>query len=221
MSKFSDNLARDMTKHSNAWRGAASYAATHLLPFFTKTVHGAGEMAKDFGVAKKMPAWFHTATEGAGNLENAANAWHGGLSRGGKAMATAAGFGAPIAGITMIPGLDKVLWPEFGPATNIGNALGQLSSTGDKGKQLAQQGGLDAVGSLYEKLQNSGYGRRRQLLNSPTDWSQMTQGAQEIAGKRQPQQMSGVGAVLNTLNPFSSGDISPWIQQQVRNQIPR
>lgn len=224
MTQLSTFLSQDMVKQA----GLGAFVATHLLPGAGRLLRGTAHLAKDVGLNKVAPGAYQSIRNmglGAAKLQRSSGQFARGVQTvNGKvvrqnpwyrsmAVGTAS-LGMPIAALAT-PGLRSAVMPLADVMTNAGNALGQVQgASSEAGKQTAEQAGRDYVGQLYDSLSNNSYSDRRQFFNQPVQWGGMSQGVQELAGKAPAQGMSGLKAIWNTVTPWGSGDISPYIRQK-------
>lgn len=220
MSEFATQLSNDMLKQA----GISSFLLTRGVPGLMGLLRGTANMAKDFNVGKRMPNLYkrlESMGQGAERMQGSADQWVKGLSRPKRWAANAAGFVVPGVAMTL-PVVGPAMMPLGTAMQNVGNAAGQAQVAGSAaGKQLAVAGGANRASQFYDWMSNLPYSQRRQVMNQPQDWSAMSQGTRELAGVTPAKPMGAAGAIWNTVNPWGSGDISPYIRQQAIKAMPR
>lgn len=220
---FAAQLSSDMLKHA----GFGAWAATRAVPGLSRLLRGTAHLAKDVNLQSVSPSLYKNirgAATQAAKWRKSGDQWakfkggnpatpRGGIAR--KALGTA-GFVGPFA-LLGTPVVGPALMPIQTSLLNIGNAAGQASAaSGGEGVQRVLEGGTGYVNNYYDELSNKSYGARRSMLNNPSD---LSSSANAFAGGVAPETMSGGSAIWNAINPWGSGDISPYIRQRAEEKI--
>ena len=201
--------------------GIGQWLASRAVPGLTRVLHGSFNLARDAGLQRTSPELYkkiRSAGQWAAKSQKGGDKWVDSFSTIPRYALKTTGFVAPLIAMGA-PVIGPAMSPLYNVAEHIGNAAGQASINGDEAKQLAAAGGVNSIGSFYDELNKASYGERRNLINRPVDWSTQPQGVQQMAGKANAPQMGGAGAIWNTINPWGSGDISPYIRRQAMQQV--